>query len=360
MHLDTEQFVFHLLTRSGRVGYDELRVKDPALIDRVDAWFARSNRVAPPPAFAPPEVRGLVLPNRIVASAPADDSATDGVPGATTVPVEGAALVVFGDVAVTPGGRATPGGPAIYEDAQVAAWAKAVERCEAAAVRLAHAGRRAATRPRHHGVDRPLATGGWELLAPSAIAHGSNVVPREMTRTDMDEVRAAFVAAARRAARAGFDVLGVDVARGYLLASFLSPLSNRRDDDYGGAIEARARWPLEVVAAVREEWARPLLVSLTATEGVAGGISFEDVLWVAAALRRVGCDLLEVTAGGAPDAVVPYDPYTLPSYADRIRNESGIPVLIGGAISTVGRVNTLVASGRADLCAVMPPRGRAS
>ncbi len=361
MDLDTEQFVFHLLTRSGRVGYDDLRVKDASLIDRVDAWFARSDGLAPPPAFAPLELRDLVLPNRIVAIAAVTDSAADGVPLETQVARDGAALLIFGDVAVTPEGRTTPGSPGLYDEAHVPAWSKVVQEAEGAvAVRLMHAGRRGATKPRHDGLDRPLATGGWELLAPSPIPYGSNAVPREMTRADMERVRNAFVAASRRALEAGFDALGVDLGRGHLLASFLSPLSNRRDDGYGGSIEARARWPLEVVEAVREAWTKPLFVSLTATEGVAGGISFDDVAWVAAALRRAGCDLIETTGGGAPDGIVPYDPYTLPSYADRIRNESGVPVLLGGAISTVGRVNTLVASGRADLCAVMPPRRRGS
>jgi anthraniloyl-CoA monooxygenase len=173
----------------------------------------------------------------------------------------------------------------------------------------------------------------------------------------MDRVVEEFAAAARRATAAGFTGLLVDCARGYLLGSFLSPITNRRDDDYGGAIEARARFPLEVFAAVRREWTGILGASLAAFDGARGGIGSDDVLWTARALRDAGCDLVEVTAGGTtPASVVPYDPYTLPSYADRIRNEAGLPVLLGGAISSVDRVNTLVASGRADLCAVMPSR----
>ncbi|MDQ3951506.1 MAG: bifunctional salicylyl-CoA 5-hydroxylase/oxidoreductase, partial [Actinomycetota bacterium] len=170
-------------------------------------------------------------------------------------------------------------------------------------------------------------------------------------------VRDAFAAAARRAAAAGISLAIVDLARGGLPASFLSPLTNLREDGYGGALEARTRFPLEVFNAVREAWPGALGASLAATDGVRGGIAIDDVVWVATALRRAGCDLVEVTAGGAtPDAVVPYDPYTLPSYADRIRNEAGVSVFLGGAIATAGRVNTLVASGRTDLCAVMPPR----
>ncbi|HEX2296198.1 MAG TPA: FAD-dependent monooxygenase [Actinomycetota bacterium] len=365
MDLDTEQFVFHLLTRSGRVGYDDLRLKDPGLIDRVDTWFSRGGgaggRFAPPPAFSPCALGPLELPNRIAATSAVTDSSSDGVPDARVAAAvdraagEGAALVVVPDVAVTPEGRTTSGSPGLYDDAQAEVWARILKRPSAA--RLVHAGRRGATRPRHRGLDRPLGEGAWPLLAASRVAYGANAVPAEIGRADMDRVREGFVAASRRAAAAGFDAVVVDCARGYLLGSFLSPLANVRADEYGGAIEARARYPLEVVAAVRGEWRGALGVSIAAFDGARGGVAFDDVLWAARQLRRAGCDFVEVTAGGAvPGAVVPYDPYTLPSYADRIRHEAGIAVLLGGAISTVGRVNTLVASGRATLCAVMPRR----
>jgi anthraniloyl-CoA monooxygenase len=363
--LDTEQFVFHLLTRSGRVGYDELRLKDPALIDRVDAWFSGTGRFAPPPAFAPFALGGLSLASRVVATAPVTDSSADGMPdgelgAAVRAAAAGAALVVAGDVAVAPDGRTTAGSPGLYDDAHAGRWSELVAGTPAhLGVRLVHAGRRGATEPRHHELDRPLGEGAWELIAPSAVAYGSNAVPREMSTQDMESVRDAFVAAAGRARAAGVALLVVDLARGYLLGSFLSPVTNRRTDSFGGPVAARASFPLEVVSAVRARWEGPLAVSLNATDGIRGGISPDDVAWVAAALGRSGCDLIEVTAGGtAPGAVVSYDPYTLPSLADRIRNEAGVPVLLGGAISGVGRVNTLVASGRADLCAVMPPRRR--
>ena len=365
MHLDTEQFVFHLLTRSGRVGYDDLRLKDPALIDRVDTWFAGraggpARRFAPAPAFAPLRLGDVTFPNRIVATAPVTDSSEEGLPDERVAGAlqkaagEGAALVVVPDVAVSLDGRTTSGSPGLYDDSHVTAWRAIVG--SRTAVRLTHAGCRGATKPRHHGTDRPLPEG-WPLLAPSAIAFGANAVPRAMTRADMGRVVEEHAAAARRAAAAGFAVVIVDCARGYLLGSFLSPLTNRREDGYGGPIENRARFPVEVVGAVRRSWSGPLGVSLAASDGVRGGVVLDDVLWVARELRAAGCDVVEVTAGGAaPGAVVPYDPYTLPSYADRIRNDAGIAVLLGGAISGAGRVNTLVASGRADLCAVMPPR----
>ena len=363
--LDTEQFVFHLLTRSGRVGYDDLRLKDPELIDRVDIWFARrtgasSGRFAPPPAFAPLRLGGVGLANRLVAVAAVTDSSKDGTPGEEVGAAlraaarEGAGLVVAPDVAVSRDGRTTTGSPGLYDDAHVDAWRSAIE--GAAGVRLTHSGRRAGTKPRHRGIDRPLEVG-WELLGPSPLPYGSNRTPRALTRDDMDRVREDFVEAARRAAAAGFVLAVVDCARGGLLGSFLSPLSNQRDDDHGGGVEGRARFPLEVFEAVRREWEGPLGASLAAFDGTRGGIAFDDVLWVARSLRDAGCDLIEVTAGGTtPGSVVPYDPYTLPSYADRIRNEAGLPVLLGGVVSTAGRVNTLVASGRADLCAVMPRR----
>ena len=361
--LDTEQFVFHLLTRSGRVGYDDLRVKDAALIDRVDAWFARTGgRWAPPPAFSPFRAGGLTLGNRVVAAVTPPDTATDGTPDAalssavTAAAAAGPALVVVADVAVAPEGRVTPGSPGLYGDG----WSGVAEATESAvAVRLTHAGRRGGTRPRERGVDLPLGEGAWPLLAPSALAYGSNAQPREMTRAGMDEVRESFVTAAELAGAAGIDVLGVELARGHLLGSFLSPLTNKRTDEHGGDVAARARFPLEVVHAVRARWPGPLFVSLAATDGARGGIALDDVLWTARALGDAGCDLIEVSGGGTvPHAVVPYDPYTLPSYADRIRNETGLPVMLGGAISTIGRVNTLVASGRADLCILMPPRRR--
>ncbi|HYP24672.1 MAG TPA: bifunctional salicylyl-CoA 5-hydroxylase/oxidoreductase, partial [Actinomycetota bacterium] len=253
-------------------------------------------------------------------------------------------------VAVSPDGRVTSGSPGLYEDPHIEAWKIVLP--QGAAARLVHAGRRGATKPRHLGLDQP-SDDGWPLIAPAAVAYGSNAVPREATAEDMERVVEDFAAAARRAAPAGFAALIVDCARGYLLGSFLSPATNRGSEE----IEERAGFPLEVFDAVRREWRGPLGVSLNAFDGVRGGIDFDDVLWVARALREKGCDFVEVTAGGTtPASVVPYDPYTLPSYADRIRNEAGVPVLLGGAVSTVDRVNTLVASGRADLCAVMPPR----
>ncbi|MDQ4025799.1 MAG: bifunctional salicylyl-CoA 5-hydroxylase/oxidoreductase, partial [Actinomycetota bacterium] len=306
----------------------------------------------------------LTLRNRMVAVVPAVDASTEGVPGDALIDAarrtarEGAGLVVVGDVAVAPDARTTSGSPGLYGDP--AAWAEVVEAAAGTAgARLTHAGRRGATRPRSRGLDRPLREGAWDLVAASPLAYGSNATPREATRSDMDRVRDEFVAAAENAAVAGFDALGVELARGHLLGSFLSPLSNRRSDGYGAGVEGRARFPLEVFEAVRERWTKPLFASLAAADGARGGVSFADVLWVARALRDAGCDLLEVTAGGTiPDAVVPYDPYTLPSYADRIRNETGMAVMLGGAIAGAGRVNTLVASGRADLCILMPPRAR--
>lgn len=365
MDLDTEQFVFHLLTRSGRVGYDDLRLKDAALIDRVDAWFARraghaATRFAPPPAFAPLRLGTSELASRVVATAAITDTAADGLPDAQVAAAfdraagEGAALVVVPDVAVSGEGRVTSGSPGLYDDSHVIAWTGILT--APAAARLTHAGPRGATRPRHLGLDRPMENG-WPLLAASAVAYGHNALPREASRDDMDRVVEDFAAAARRAAVAGFAALIVDCARGYLLGSFLSPLTNRRSDGFGESVERRARFLLKVLATVRGEWSGPVGVSLAAFDGARRGIAFDDVLWAARRFRDAGCDFVEVTAGGtSPQSIVPYDPYTLPSYADRIRNEAGVPVLLGGAISTVDRVNTLVASGRADLCSVMPAR----
>ncbi len=348
IELQPEQFIFHLLTRSGRVDYDELRLKDAGLIDRVDRWFSAQagsrTLVAPPPVLAPVTIGGARLDNRIV-----------DIPHSSNGGATGAGLSIVGDVCVSEAGRITPESPVLYLEEHVGPWKRLTEQGGMkVAVRLLHAGRRGATRPRTEGLDRPLAQG-WPLIAPSAIAYGSNSKPRQMHRPDMDGVRDAFVFSAGLASKAGFDVVGIDMARGYLLGGFISPVTNRRDDRYGGDLMRRLRFPLEVFAAVRSAWTGPLFASVCASDEVRGGTRLEDALVLASALKDGGCDLIEVTTGyTVPNDRIRYDPYSLPSLADRIRNECDIPVLIARPVASVNRINTLVASGRTDLCVLLP------
>jgi anthraniloyl-CoA monooxygenase len=379
---DPIQFAFNLLTRSGRITHLELEKRDPRFVAAVDRWFAVHSGpeevdpplLAPPPLFAPLELRSLRLPNRVVLSPIGDeDDAGDrqGLPGRAQelalarAAGSGCGLVLTAAVAVSPEGRITPGTPGLYSDRQAQAWALTLERARRPGgpplgARLTHAGRRGATRPRAAGVDRPLRRGGWPLLAPSALPYSPrSAAPHEMTRADMDSVREAFRTAAAHAATAGFDLVAVDMAHGYLLGSFLSPLSNRRQDGYGGALERRLRFPLEVLDAVREVWPdeRPLAVTLQATDWAARGLGLDDAVAIARALVGHGCDLVEVAAGWT----VPWDRpdygrlYLVPA-SDRVRNEAGVPTIAAGNITTADEASTVLAAGRADLCLLDPRR----
>ncbi|MDQ3929555.1 MAG: FAD-dependent monooxygenase, partial [Chloroflexota bacterium] len=334
--LDPVPFAFQLLTRSGRITYDDLHFRDARFGDRVDRWMhgRASPGVAPPPMFAACELRSVCLRNRVVMS-PASHDAREGVPGGQYLAqlagcVEGGAGLVLADVcAVSPEGRVTPGDLGMYSEAQAKAWSEIVERVHGMGgarigLQLGHAGRRGSTRPRSEGLDRPLKEGGWPLIAASPIPFTpTSQVPREMDLADMDRVRDDFVRAARMAHDAGFDLLQLDFARGYLLASFLSPLTNLRADEYGGRLEDRARYPLEVLAAVRAAWPqdKPLSVGVTATDYLKGGMEVEEAIELARMLKEHGCDLVQVHAGQTtPDAEPPYARGFLTPLSDRIRN----------------------------------------
>jgi anthraniloyl-CoA monooxygenase len=364
LHFEPMQFAFHLLTRSGRIDYDVLRLRDPEYADGVDRWFARSTgAVAPPPLFTPLQLRGLSLPNRVVLSPAPPGSAEDGTPEpefgrGLSDAAEGSALLMTPLVAVSSEGRITPGDVGMYRPEHAETWNEIVNdvhgRGAAIGLRLGHAGRRGATRPRNEGLDRPLKQGGWTILSASPIPYSSkSPVPRQMDRTDMDGVTAEFVEAAGRAQDAGFDLLQLSMAHGYLLASFLSPLSNTRTDEYGGSLENRLRFPLEIVDAVRAAWPpdRPLSVALNATDWAHAGFEVDDAIVAAEAMRDHGCDLIEVLAGYTTPRMRPrYGPAFLAPLADRVRNEAAIATLVGGGITTTGLANTVLAAGRADLC----------
>jgi anthraniloyl-CoA monooxygenase len=330
--LEPIQFAFNLLTRSGRISHASLTVRDPAFTRALDGWFTGSTAaVAPPPMFAPLELRGLSLENRAVVR-----------PGASET---GAGLALSGLVAVSPEGRITPETPTISD------WRPAAR---PVVLQLGHAGRRGACRPRSVGVDVPLRDA-WELVSASPIPYGPyRAVPKELDETGMATIRDDFVAAARRGAELGVDVLELDFAHGYLLASFLSPLTNRRTDAYG---EDRLRFPLEVLTAVREAWDGVLAVRLSVTDWARGGASVEDGVAVARALAEHACDLVHVVAGQTVAEDRPeYRRGFLTALSDRVRTEARVPTLVGGHLTTLDDVNTIVGAGRGDLCILdLPP-----
>ncbi|HEY1348595.1 MAG TPA: FAD-dependent monooxygenase [Ktedonobacteraceae bacterium] len=362
-------FAFQLLTRSGRISYDDLRLRDIRFGQAVDRWFATADCAQPaasaPPLFAPAPLfasftlRELRLPNRVVVQASSQGDLHELQDG-------GAGLLLTPLVAVTPEGRITPEDPCLFTPEHLAHWRRFVERMRTRspgvrlALQLGHAGRRGSTRPCIDALDLPLRTGSWPLLAPSPLPYTLySQIPEAMGPPDMQRVREAFVQAARLAEEADFDLLGLHWARGYLLASFLSPLTNQRTDEYGGDLTRRMRYPLEIFDAVRAVWpqCKPLAVTLQASDGVKGGLTVDDALQVALMLKDHGCDLLEVQAGQAtPQSELPYGPGYLTALSARLRNEAGLPTMLGGYLTTSNEINTILAAGRGDLCIVASPR----
>jgi len=375
---DPEQFAFNLMTRSRRITYGNLQERDPEFVALVDDWLLKSEiergRVPAgtrpvPPMFLPYRVRGVELPNRVVVSPMDMYSSVDGVPGdfhlvhLGSKALGGAGLVMTEMVCTSAEGRITPGCGGLWNDEQESAWTRIVDFGHTTqakmGIQIGHAGRKAATKLMWDGIDQPLETGGWPIMGPSPIPYLPNSqVPREMTRADMDEVLAEFVETARRAARAGFDVLELHCAHGYLLSSFLTPVSNQRTDEYGGSLENRLRFPLEVFDAVRGVWPedRPMFVRISASDWVPEGISFDDILNIARAFAQHGVDVLDVSSGQTtPDARPEYGRSFQTPFADRIRNIVGVDTMAVGAISSWDDVNTNIAAGRSDLCAIGRP-----
>ncbi|MDZ7701509.1 MAG: FAD-dependent monooxygenase [Halobacteriales archaeon] len=379
-HLPPEQFTFNLLTRSGRITYDNLRIRDPGYVDSFDRWYARHEGevgadepdpvVSTPPLFKPLELRGVTLSNRTVLGPSVGTDADDGLASddhLATFERQGrsrAGLVLTDPLAVSADGRITPGTAGLYEDAHAEPWAAAVDALHgetdaAVGAQLLHAGRRGAMRSRSVGMDRPLPAGdGWELLAPSPKAYTADGrTPTAMDRDEMDRVRDDFVGAAERAAAAGFDVLQLQAGHGYLLSSFLSPLANDREDEYGGSPEDRRRYPLEVVEAVRAAWPddRPLGVTLNATDWHPAGHGVEEAFGTAAALDERGVDYLAVGAGQATAVDRPsFDPTSLADLCEAVRNEVRMPAMSTNYVTSFDEVNSLVGAARADLCRVHP------
>ena len=375
--LAPEQFTFQLLTRSQRVTYDNLKLRDAGYVGRVDAWLADRTRelgldveTGTPPMFHPFRLRGMTLRNRIVVSPMAQYSAVDGVPTDWHLvhlggrAQGGAGLVMTEMICTSADGRITPGCPGLYTDAQRDAWARVVrfvhdETDAKIGAQIGHAGRKGSTKVMWEGIDEPLPEGGWEILAPSPVRYRpDSQVPREATEADLDRVVADHVAAVRRADEAGFDMIELHFAHGYLVSSFLSPVSNRRTDDYGGSSANRARLGLRILDAVREVWPadKPISVRISATDWVDGGFDGDDAVALAPMLAAHGADVVDVSTGQTSiDARPRYGRLYQTPFADRIRQETGVPTITVGSVSSVEDANTIIASGRADLCAIARP-----
>lgn len=376
LDFDPVQFAYSLLTRSQRISHENLRQRDPAWLAGVERWFQSKATGVPandaaPPMFAPYSLREMRLANRIVVSPMATYSAVDGVPsdfhlvhyGARA---QGGAGLVFTEMTcISPEGRITPGCTGLWNDEQVAGWRRITDFVHANSqakicLQLGHAGAKGSTQRGWETMDAPLAEDNWPLIAPSDVAWSpQNQTPRPMTRADMDRVRDQFVAATLRAIEAGFDMVELHAAHGYLLSAFITPLQNVRTDDYGGALENRLRFPLEVFAAMRDVWPsdRPMSVRISASDWTgAEGITPDDAVAVARAFAEAGADLIDVSAGQTSTAARPvYGRMFQTPFADKVRNEARTATMAVGNIFEPDHANSILAAGRADLVALARP-----
>ncbi len=373
---EPEQFMYSMLTRSQRISHENLRLRDKAWLEGYERWLAARTplkcEAAVPPMFTPYTVRSITLKNRIVVSPMAQYSAVDGVTGDYHLVHLGAramggAGLVFAEMTCTSAdARITPGCPGLWNDEQMQAWKRIVDWVHANSdakigMQIGHAGPKGSTNAPWHGdgADRPLPTNNWPVVAASAQPYlEGGAVPHAMTRADMDRIKSDFVAATKRAAQAAFDWLELHCAHGYLLSAFISPLTNHRNDAYGGSLENRLRWPLEVFAALREVWPQhlPMSVRISAHDWVEGGITPADAVQIAKAFKAEGADMIDCSSGQVSAMQKPtYGRMYQTPFADRIRQEAGIATIAVGAISEADHVNSIIAAGRADLCAVARP-----
>jgi anthraniloyl-CoA monooxygenase len=373
------RFAFGLMTRSKAITYDNLALRAPEMVTAVDKLVAdglgdlakrRKDGSPVPPAFQPFKLREMRVENRMTLSPMCQYSADNGLPGDWHLmhygsrAIGGPGLIFTEMTCVAPDARITPGCTGLWNDEQEAAWKRIVGFVHANSaakicLQLGHAGRKGATKLMWEGMDRPLPEGAWPIVSASPLPYyPESQIPREMTRIDMDRVTAEFVAAAERGERAGFDMLELHCAHGYLLASFLSPLTNKRGDEYGGSVENRLRYPLEVFRALREAWPRekPMSVRISATDWVEGGLSAADSVAIAEAFAAEGCDLVDVSTGQTARESRPvYGRMFQTPFSDRIRNEAEVATMCVGNITTADQVNTIIAAGRADLVALGRP-----
>ena len=400
VHLEPEQFAYSLLTRSQRVSHENLRLRDHGYLESVERWWqsradagARSTVTATPPnpgtagaadptpgrsaasspvppMFTPFRLRSLQLPNRIVVAPMDMYCAVDGTPGDFHMvhlgarALGGAGLVMTEMVCISPEGRITPGCAGMYTEVHEDTWRRIVDFIHensraAVCLQLGHSGRKGSTRLMWEGMDEPLQSGNWEVIGPSPVPDSAGTqIPRPMTRDDMDRVKEQFVNAVRSGLAAGFDMIELHCAHGYLLSSFLTPLSNRRQDEYGGTLENRLRYPLEVFTAMRAAWPdeKPMSVRISATDWVVGGITEGEAVGIARAFVGAGADIIHVSAGQtSPDARPVYGRMFQTPFSDMIRNEARVATIAVGNISDPDQVNSIIMAGRADLCALARP-----
>jgi len=377
--MDPTRFAFGLMTRSKAITYDNLALRAPEFVAEMDDLVARETKAQGfdvdtkkpvPPMFQPFQLRGMTVPNRVVVSPMCQYSAKDGLPNDWHMvhlgsrAIGGAGLVYTEMTDVSAEARISPGCTGLYNDEQEAAWKRIVDFVHANSgskicVQLGHAGRKGSTRLSWEGDSQPLPEGNWPIVSASPIPYLPNSqVPREMTRADMDRTIADFVAATQRAERAGFDMVELHAAHGYLLASFISPITNKRSDEYGGSLENRMRFPLEVFKAMRQAWPadKPMSVRISATDWIEGGITGDDAVQIARMFKDAGCDMIDVSTGQTDPASSPvYGRMYQTPFSDQIRNEAGIATMSVGAITTADQVNTIVAAARADLVALARP-----
>src|SRR6516165_4850732 len=390
-NMDPTRFAFGLMTRSKAITYDNLALRAPEFVREADRVVARDTKslglnplLHPPPfagegregaqplapMFQPFRLRGLTLENRAVVSPMCQYSTQDGLPNDWHLvhygsrAIGGAGLMFTEMTDVSRDARISPGCAGMYNDAHEAAWKRIVDFVHAQSrtkfcLQLGHAGRKGGTKLMWEGIDEPLPEGGWPIISASPLPYfPHSAVPREMTRADMDQVVADFVAATKRGQRAGFDMLELHAAHGYLLASFISPLTNTRHDEYGGTLANRLRFPLEVFRAMRAVWPdeKPMSVRISATDWVDGGLTGDDAVEVARAFADAGCDLIDVSTGQTvADAQPVFGRMFQTPFSDQIRNEASLATMCVGAITTADQVNTIIAAGRADLVALARP-----
>ncbi|MBF9051409.1 bifunctional salicylyl-CoA 5-hydroxylase/oxidoreductase [Roseobacter sp. HKCCD9010] len=376
LHMDPVQFNYSLLTRSQRISHENLRLRDPDWLLSAEKWFqdqagAPSNAPVRPPMFAPFKLRDMTLENRVVVSPMAQYKAVDGCPTDWHLihygerAKGGAGLIYTEMTCVSETGRITPGCPGLYAPEHEAAWARLIDfvhgETEAKiCCQIGHSGRKGSTNIGWEGMDTPLASGNWALISASAIPWSAeNAVPREMTRADMDAVRNQFVAAAQMAERAGFDMIELHAAHGYLISSFISPVSNTRTDVYGGSLENRMRYPLEVFQAMRAVWPerKPMSVRISANDWMGDeGVTPEEAVAIAKMFKMAGADIIDVSAGQTTtDAKPVYGRMFQTPFSDRIRNEAAIHTMAVGNIYEADHANSILMAGRADLIAVGRP-----
>lgn len=367
------QFAYSLLTRSQRISHENLRLRDPDWLRKAEDWFQvqAGGQAGRQPMFAPFQLRDMRLENRVVVSPMAQYKAVDGCPTDwhfahyAERAKGGAGLVYVEMTCVSPEGRITPGCPGLYAPEHEVAWKRLVDFVHAETkaklcCQIGHSGRKGSTQLGWEEGDAPLASGNWETMSASAIAWSKgNAVPKAMTRADMDVVRDQFVASTRMAARAGFDMIELHAAHGYLISSFISPKSNIRTDEYGGSLENRLRWPLEVFRAMRAAWPaeKPMSVRISANDWVGeGGVTPEEAVEIAKAFSAAGADIIDVSAGQtSTDAKPIYGRMFQTPFSDRIRNEAGLATMAVGNITEADQVNGILLAGRADLVALARP-----